>query len=307
MASAVPVITSDVDVVPAIRSSCGLPGGRSGRRPDAVETTIVGTAGRTRTGAPAGYPVGGVRVEELLQRRARLPVGDPRRAELRACAIEAALPMARRLAARYRGRGEPLDDLRQVAALALVKAVDGYEPGREAAFSSYARPTILGALRRHFRDTTWRVRVTRGIQELAITLAPATADLAQQLGRWPTLPELAGRLDAAEADVATAIDAWQAHHPDSLDAPATTSEGRQRPVVETIGAVDARFDTVTDLHSLRPLLAALPVRQRRILALRYLGDMTQAEIAVEVGVSQMQVSRLLARVLSELRAAMLAE
>jgi RNA polymerase sigma-B factor len=168
-------------------------------------------------------------------------------------------------------------------------------------------PTIVGALKRHFRDTTWRVRVPRRIHELAVTLAPTDARLAQQLGRQPTRRELAAHLDTAEDDIVIALSAWQAHHPDSLDALAATGGAGQRPLIETIGGLDARFDTVIDRHILQQLLAALPIRQRRILAMRYLADMTQAEVATQVGVSQMHISRLLVRTLTQLRTGMLAE
>jgi RNA polymerase sigma-B factor len=238
---------------------------------------------------------------DLLRCRADLPAGHPDRAVLRARSIEAALPLARSVAARYTGRGEPLDDLYQVAALALIKAVDGYDPTRQVAFSSYAVPGIVGALKRHFRDTTWRIRVPRRIQELAITLAPTSEALAHQLGRTPTRRELAAHLDTAAQDVTVARNAWQAHYPDSLDAPSVTGTQGQRPLVDTIGAGDARFDAVADRHTLRPLLAALPARQRRILAMRYVADMTQAEIAAHIGVSQMHISRLLAGTLAQLR------
>jgi RNA polymerase sigma-B factor len=240
-------------------------------------------------------------VADLLRRRAALPVEHPHRAALRARGIEAALPLARSVAARYTGRGEPLDDLYQVAALALIKAVDGYDPARQTAFSTYAVPSIVGALKRHFRDTTWRVRVPRRIQELAMTLAPTSEELAHQLGRTPTPREHAAHLHVAEQDLATAVTAWQAHHPDSLDAPAATGTQGQRPLADTIGAVDGCFDAVADRHTLRPLLAALPARQRRILAMRYVADMTQAEIAAQIGVSQMHISRLLAGTMAQLR------
>lgn len=246
-------------------------------------------------------------VQDLLRERADLPAGHPDRAVLRARSIEAGLPLARRLAGRYRGRGEPLDDLCQVAALALVTAVDAFDPARQAAFSSYAVPTIVGALKRHFRDSTWRLRVPRPIHDLAVSLAPAAARLAQQLGRSPTLTELAAHLQATEDEVAAARDAWRAHHPDSLDALSAVGGQDQRPLIDTIGALDARLDAVMDRHTLQPLLAALPDRQRRILAMRYLGDLTQAEIAAKVGLSQMHISRLLARTLAQLRTGMLAE
>jgi RNA polymerase sigma-B factor len=250
----------------------------------------------------------GATVQDLLHQRDDLAAGHPDRAALRLRGVEAGLPLARCLAARYRGRGEPLDDLYQVAALALVKAVDGYDPTRRAAFTSYAVPTIVGALKRHFRDSTWRVRVPRRVQELAISLAPAGARLAQELGRSSTLRELAARLDTTEQQVAVALNAWLAQHPDSLDALSSSDGGDdRRPLVDTLGAVDAGFDAVTDRHSLRPLLAALTVLQQRMLALRFFDDLTQTEIAAQLGVSQMQISRLLVATLAQLRTGMLAE
>jgi RNA polymerase sigma-B factor len=246
-------------------------------------------------------PAGTATVQDLLRARADLPAGHPGRVRLRERSIETGLPLARRLADRYRGRGEPLDDLHQVAALALVKAVDAFDPARQVAFSSYAVPSILGALKRHFRDHTWRLRVPRPIQDLATRLGPARATLTQRLGRSPTQAELAAHLDAAEQDVAVARDAWRAHLPDSLDARSAGSLEQPRPLIDTLGTVDARLDAVIDWHTLQPLVAALPARQRHILALRYAGDLTQAEIAARVGVSQMHVSRLLERTLTQLR------
>jgi RNA polymerase sigma-B factor len=275
--------------------------------------TPAGTPPGPVDNAEAGEPVragvlgaSGAAVQELLRRRGDLPTGHPHRATLRARSIEAGLPLARCLAARYRGRGEPLDDLNQVAALALVRAVDRYIPARQISFVSYAMPTIVGALKRHFRDTTWRVRVPRRIQELALALNPAIARLTQQLGRPPTARELATHLHATEADVSIAVNAWQAYHPDSLDAVSAAGGEGRNALIDTIGAVDTCFDAVADRHILRSLLAALPAREQRILALRYFSDMSQHEIAAQVGVSQMHVSRLLARTLAQLRTGMLA-
>jgi RNA polymerase sigma-B factor len=258
-------------------------------------------------GAAAMPPAGAAVVQDLLRARADLPTGHPDRARLRERSIEAGLPLARRLADRYRGRGEPVEDLYQVAALALVKAVDAFDPARQVAFGSYAVPSILGALKRYFRDHTWRMRVPRSIQDLATRLGPARASLTQQLGRSPTLAELAAHLDAAEPDVTVARDAWRAHRPDSLDARLVGSLEKPLPLIDTLGTVDARLEAVIDWHTLQPLVAALPARQRRILALRYVGELTQAEIATRVGVSQMHVSRLLERTLTQLRTGMLAE
>jgi RNA polymerase sigma-B factor len=247
------------------------------------------------------------RVQSLLLQYAGLPAGHPRRAALRDQSIEAGLPLARRLATRYAGRGEPLDDLVQVAALALVKVIDSFDIARGTAFAAYAVPTILGALKRHFRDATWRVRVPRRIQELAISVGPASASLAQQLGRSPTRGEIAAHLRVTEGDVAAAIGAWYARCPISLDGPPVPSSDDRCVVVETIGADDPRFDVVTDWHALGPLLAELPARQQRIIALRFGREMTQAEIADRVGVSQMHVSRLLTRTLAQLRSGLLAD
>jgi RNA polymerase sigma-B factor len=245
-------------------------------------------------------PAGWATAQELLGQRARLPAGHLDRVTLRARGIEAALPMARALATRYRGRDEPTDDLNQVAALALIGAVDSYDPTRQIAFSTYAVPTILGALKRHFRDTSWRIRVPRKVQELALILGPASAGLAQQLGHTPSRRELAAHLDVAEEAVAVASAAWYARHPGSLDADPTHSGYLLSPA--TTATLDARYDTVDNRRMLRPLLAALPVQDRRILTMRYFDEMSQAQIAAQIGVSQMQISRILTRLLTRLRA-----
>jgi RNA polymerase sigma-B factor len=245
-------------------------------------------------------------VQDLLRQRDGLPTGDPGRAVLRARSIEAGLPLARHLAARYRGRGEPVEDLYQVAALALIGAVDRYDPTRQSAFTSYAVPTITGALKRHFRDTTWRIRPPRRIQDLALSLAATSASLTQHLGHSPTGQDLAAHLDTTYADVATALASWQGRQPQSLDAPSAGGGEYRRSFNDAVSAVEAGFDRVVDRESLRPLLAALPVRERRILAMRFIGDMSQSEIADRIGVSQMHISRLLFHSLTRLRAGMLA-
>lgn len=288
-------------------SAAGSPPGRAidgGRSPTTGFDATVAGAG---AGVLASRPAADATVQDLLRQRADLPAGHPDRAALRTRGIEAGLPLARSLAARYRGRGEPFDDLYQVAALALVKAVDGYDTARQAAFTSYAVPTIVGELKRHFRDTTWRIRVPRPIQELAMTLAPTHATLAQQLGRPPTRQELATHLDTTTDDIAIALAAWQAHHPDSLDAQTATDGTERRPLIETVGGLDARLDTVNDRHTLQRLLATLPLREQNILTMRFYAEMTQAEIAAHIGVSQMHISRLLVRTLTQLRTGMLAE
>jgi RNA polymerase sigma-B factor len=262
---------------------------------------VVAARAATATGRRAGPGVlstGGATVELLLRQRGELPAGHPNRAVLRDRAIEAGLPLSRYLAARYHGRGEPLDDLDQVAALGLIKAVDGYDPTRPVPFASYAVPTIVGALKRHFRDTTWRVRVPRSVQELALSIAPTSEGLAQRWGRSPTRTELATHLGSTEHDVAIATNAWGAYIPASLDAVAANG---QVALLDTLGVVDARFDVVNDQQGLQRLLDGLPLRERRILVLRFSGELTQSEIAAQIGVSQMHVSRLLLRTLAALR------
>ncbi len=246
----------------------------------------------------------GAEVEHLLRQRADLPIGHPRRPALRERAIESGLPLARSLAARYRERGEPLDDLCQVAAVGLIKAIDGYDPARSTPFMVYAVPTITGALKHHFRDTTWRIRVPRRVQELALTLAPGGAELAQQLGRSPTRTELATHLGATGHDVAAASHAWAAHRPVSLDGFAANGDRDQCALLDMLGSIDAHFDVVTDEHTWQQLLDRLPVRERRILAMRFGQQLTQSEIAAQLGVSQMQISRLLLHSLTRLRTVM---
>jgi RNA polymerase sigma-B factor len=301
---------------PGRAQSAGLfPSQRTGLGPARAGGQVPAQAGGRYAALPVGsvavlvdqrtghglLSTGGAAVENLLRQRAELSAGHPDRVALRERAIEAGLALSRSLAARYAERGEPLDDLRQVAALGLIKAVDGYDPARSVPFASYAVPTITGAIKRHFRDTTWRIRVPRRIQELALTIAPTSADLAQRLGRSPTLTELAAQLGTAERDIAVASNVWTAHRPVSLDAAAGNGDLGGVALVDTLGFLDARLDAVTDQQVWRRLLAALPPRERRVLALRFGGDLTQAEIAARIGVSQMQVSRLLLRALTALR------
>jgi len=238
--------------------------------------------------------------EDLLRRLDALPPGHPDRAALRDAVISENLPMAARLAGRYTGRGEPLDDLVQIAALALVKAVDGFDPGRGVPFIGYAIPSILGGLKRHFRDTTWVMRVPRSAQELAGRVIVATDRLGHDRGRSPTTAELADHLDVTVTNLRAAVSASQVYRLVSLD----TGRPDGHVVADVVGRADPHYAAVDDQLLLRSLLAALPPRERRILALRFGDEMTQSRIAAEIGVSQMQISRLLTRSLANLRAAM---
>jgi RNA polymerase sigma-B factor len=235
-----------------------------------------------------------------------LPTNDPTRILIREDIIHAYHPMARRLANRFTGRGEDRDDLEQVAMIGLIKAVAGYDPTRGARFSHYAVPTIIGELKRHVRDKGWSLRVPRRLQELHLEINRLTPHLAQQLGRTPTITDIATHLHTTEEDIATGIACAAAYHTRSLNITVQSEDG-DTELAELIGEHDLRLETVSDRHALRQLLTTLPTRERRILNLRFFHNLTQAEIATTIGVSQMHVSRLLTRSLNTLRQQMTAE
>lgn len=235
----------------------------------------------------------------------KLPDGSPERAELRNQLVRMHLPLVEHLARRFRNRGEPLDDLTQVATIGLIKSVDRFDPERGVEFSTYATPTVVGEIKRHFRDKGWAVRVPRRLQELRLALTSATAELSQQHGRSPTVHELAERLGISEEEVLEGLESANAYSTLSLDVPDTDDESPA--VADTLGAEDEALEGVEYRESLKPLLEDLPPREKRILLLRFFGNMTQSQIAQEVGISQMHVSRLLARTLAQLREKLLVE
>lgn len=212
--------------------------------------------------------------------------------------VAAHLPLAVHLARRFANRGEPAEDLEQVAALALVKAVERFEPDRGLAFATFAAPTILGELKRHFRDQGWGVRVPRRIQELHLALGGVVERLTQELGRAPTIGEIAAAAGVAEEEVLEALDAGRAYRPGPLEAAGDDATGHAEVVP---GGEDPDLDRVEVSATLAPLLAKLPERERRIVRLRFFAHMTQSEIAARLGISQVHVSRLLARSLRRLR------
>jgi RNA polymerase sigma-B factor len=212
--------------------------------------------------------------------------------------IESHLGLVEYLARRFAGRGEPLDDLVQVATIGLVKAVDRFDPDRQVEFSTYATPTIVGELKRHFRDKGWAVRVPRRLQELNLRLGSVISKLSQDLQRSPTVAEIAAAASATEDEVLEALDSAHAYSLISLDA-GTDREGLS--FHEQIGYVDESLEALEDRVSVGPLLKTLPPRERRMLHLRFFKGMTQSEIAEELGISQMHVSRLLAKTLAALR------
>jgi RNA polymerase sigma-B factor len=214
--------------------------------------------------------------------------------------IEAHRPLAVRLARRYSNRGVPFDDLLQVAQLGMLKAVERFDPERSHEFASFANATVCGELKRYFRDRTWAVRVPRATQELHLRLAPVIADLTQQLRRSPTVAELAEALRCSEDAVLEAFEAGSALRHASIDVPG--ADGQASCEFERVlGEVDHGFATTETRVLIENLMARLPARERTILELRFFHDLTQAEIAQRVGISQMHVSRLLASVLHELR------
>jgi RNA polymerase sigma-B factor len=240
------------------------------------------------------------RARELFERLAALPEGDEERLRLRGELVELHLPLVEYLARRFRNRGEWLDDLTQVATIGLIKSIDRFDLSRGVEFSTYATPTIVGEIKRHFRDKGWAVRVPRRLQELKLALTKAISDLAQRLGRAPTVAELAAHLQMSEEDVLEGLESANAYSTVSLDAP-DSGEDDAPAVAESLGMLDDALEGVEYRESLKPLLEQLPPREKRILLLRFFGNMTQSQIATELGISQMHVSRLLARTLAQLR------
>jgi RNA polymerase sigma-B factor len=210
------------------------------------------------------------------------------------------LPLARKLARRYNGAREPFDDLLQVASLGLVKAVDRYDLDRGTAFSSFAVPTILGELKRYFRDLGWAVHVPRGAQELAVKVEEAQQRLSTRTGHAPTVGELAQYLEVQVEDVLDALETARAHHAASLDAPHDDGEGESGSVVDTFGAEDPALLLADERVTVGEAARYLTDREREVLHLRFVDDLTQTQIAGRVGVSQMQISRILRRAVARL-------
>jgi RNA polymerase sigma-B factor len=209
------------------------------------------------------------------------------------------MPLVRALASRYAGRGEPLEDLVQVGALGLVKAVDRFDVDRGVEFSSYAVPTIVGEIRRHFRDKAWAMHVPRRIKELSVRLSRVLDELTTELGRSPTVAELAEAAGAEEEEVIDALDSAHAYSTRSLHAP--FEEGGDDNLAEKLGEEELGYRDVEDGSIVATGLDALDERERRIVELRFFDEMTQSQIAAEVGISQMHVSRLLRRALVKMR------
>jgi len=222
------------------------------------------------------------------------------RPALRDRAIEAWLPLARHLAHRYSGRGEPTDDLVQTATIGLIKAVDKFDPERGVDFAGYAIPTIIGEIKRHFRDRTWSVRVPRRLQELRLAITEANSTLTHTLGRSPTVADVATHLGVTEEEVLEGLEGARAYNAASLSAPMAADGSTE--LGDTLGGVDHEFELAETRVALGPALARLDEREQKIVTLRFYGNLPQSQIAEQVGISQMHVSRLLTRALTKLRA-----
>nr|WP_202416287.1 SigB/SigF/SigG family RNA polymerase sigma factor [Pseudonocardia sp. SID8383] len=236
----------------------------------------------------------------MLEQYAGLDDGDPRREQLRDQLVTGYLPVAQHIARRFNHRGEPLDDLVQVATVGLINAIDRFDPEKGGEFFSFAVPTISGEVRRHFRDQSWSMRVPRRLKDMHVSINGAVSELSQTLGRAPRPSELAEYLDLPVAEVLEGLEAAEAYRSSSLDEMLSSEDG-SATVGELVGDADAELDRVDYRESLRPLLAELAPRERTIVMLRFFGNRTQTQIAQEVGISQMHVSRLLAQTLSRLR------
>jgi len=247
--------------------------------------------------SPWGDEVGG-----LVRRLAGLPVVSPERAELRRRAVESCLPYTERLAHRFLGLGEAAADLNQVAVLGLLKAIDGYDPSLNTDFGAYALPTVIGELKRYFRDKGWGVRVPRRLQELRLEINGVRDELTQRLRRSPTVVDIAAHLAVSEDDVIQAMVAATGYRPASLYAPVGDEDFAP---VDRLGDNDPEYDAIELRASVHPLLARLPQRLRQIIAMRFYGNMTQSDIAARLGISQMHVSRLLRHALDRLRQGLL--
>lgn len=237
---------------------------------------------------------------EMFRRLKTLDEGSSAYRRQREQICERCLPLAEHIARRYRNRGEAHDDLVQAARVGLVNAVNRFDIDNGADFLSFAVPTMMGEVRRHFRDHTWAVKVPRTVKDLQTRVNKATAKLVQRLGRAPTASEIAAELGVDREQVVQAVIAGSNYSTLSTDTPAMRDDD-SGSISDGFGSDDAGYDRVLDVETVRPLIAALPERQRTVLTLRFFEDMTQSQIAAQVGCSQMHVSRLLAKALEALR------
>jgi RNA polymerase sigma-B factor len=232
---------------------------------------------------------------------AALQEDSDERRELRERLVTEHMPVAEHIARRFSHQGAPLDDLSQVAKIGLINAVDRFDPEHGADFMSFAVPTIMGEVRRHIRDTSWAVHVPRRLKEMRLAIGAAVTELSQRLGRAPTPSQIAEHLKISREEVFEGLEATNAHHSLSLDY-LLTDDPDSASLADTLGADDPELSVVDTREALYPLIKQLPERQQKIITLRFFGNLTQTQIAEQLGISQMHVSRLLAKSLDQLRA-----
>jgi RNA polymerase sigma-B factor len=265
-------------------------------QPEAPIDAIGGEAINTRTLS-----------RSLFLRLAELPQDSAERSYVRDTLIELNLPLVRYAAGRFRSRNEPMEDIVQVGTIGLIKSIDRFDCNRGVEFPTFAMPTIVGEIKRFFRDTSWSVRVPRRLQELRLALTKASDELSQRLDRSPTVTELAACLEVSEEDVVEGLAVGNAYTASSLDSPAPEDDGAEGSLADRLGYEDAALEGVEYRESLKPLLTQLPARERQIILLRFFANMTQSQIGEVVGISQMHVSRLLTRTLAHLRERLISE
>ncbi len=236
--------------------------------------------------------------EELRQ----MPAESHEYARQRERIVARCLPLADHVASHFARRGEGLDDLTQVARLGLMNAINRFDPSKGPSFIGFAVPTMMGEVRRYFRDYSWGMRVPRRLRELHVQITRSTGELAQQLGRAPTAGELSDVLGVPREEIIECLVAGDAYRLESLDAPlGADGSGKPRLVADAVGGIDPQIEHITNREAVRLLVAALPPRERQVLRMRFFESMTQSQIAERIGVSQMQVSRILANTLRCLR------
>ncbi|WP_030392568.1 RNA polymerase sigma factor SigF [Kitasatospora purpeofusca] len=286
-------------------SAAQIPLQRAGTAPDSAAAPDSGPApGPGAAPEAAAAPGSGLDTRTLSRslflRLGALEPGSTEHTYVRDTLIELNLPLVRYASARFRSRNEPMEDIVQVGTIGLIKAIDRFDPERGVEFPTFAMPTVVGEIKRFFRDTSWSVRVPRRLQELRLALTKAGDELAQRLDRSPTVAELAACLGVSEEDVVEGLAVGNAYTASSLDSSPSDEDG-EGPLADRLGYEDLALEGVEYRESLKPLLAKLPPRERRIIMLRFFGNLTQSQIGEEIGISQMHVSRLLTKTLTQLR------